>query len=105
IAALAAAIALMYSVTWYWSSKEVRHGQDYSWLTLLMGGAWLGIAGRLFPWLGLGFRLDVCEGRNRAAALAMFGAILGATFLFCGSNIGEGPSFWNNVFCLLLGGG
>ena len=35
---------------------------------------------------------------SATAALALSGAILGVLFPFTGANMGEGPSFWNNVF-------
>jgi uncharacterized membrane protein YjfL (UPF0719 family) len=70
-----------------------------------MGGSWLTVAGLFFPWLGIGLRDDALERRNPAAVLALSGAILSVMLTFCGANIGEGPSFWNNVFSGFLSTG
>lgn len=97
-------LGVLAAVTLFWTAKEIRHGQPYTFLVLAMGGAWLTACSGLFRWLGLNVREDAFERRNRAAALAVSGAVVGAMFVFCGANTGEGPSFWNNVYSALLGG-
>jgi hypothetical protein len=37
--------------------------------------------------------------------VALLGALLAVQLTFAGGNIGEGPSYWNNVFCAALGTG
>ena len=102
--AVLVSIGVLAAVTWFWTAKEIRHGQPYTWLVLAMGGAWLVVCSVLFRWLGLSVREDACERRNPAAALAVSGALVGPMFVYCGAITGEGPSFWNNVFSALLGG-
>ena len=102
--AVLVSLGVLAVVTWAWTAKEIRHGQPYMWLVLAMGGAWLSVCSGLFRWVGLSVREDACERRNRAAALAVSGGVVGAMFIFCGANTGEGPSFWNNVFSAMLGG-
>ena len=102
--AILVSLGMLAVVTWFWTAKEIRHGQPYTLLVLAMGGAWLVVCSALFRWLGLSVREDACERRNRSAALAVSGALVGAMFIYCGANTGEGPSFWNNVFSASLGG-
>jgi uncharacterized membrane protein YjfL (UPF0719 family) len=97
--------ALLWHVIWNWADPEIRTTPVYVTLVLLMGGAWLTLAAALFPWLGTGLRDDVFEARNPAAALALSGAVLGVLITFAGSNIGTGPSFWNNVFAGMVSTG
>jgi hypothetical protein len=59
----------------------------------------------LFPWLGLSLRDDAMERRNPAALVALLGALIAVQLTYIGGNIGEGPSYWNNVFCAALGTG
>ena len=96
-------VGLMWAVTWNWSAKEIRHGQDYSWLVMAMGGACLTVVSVLFGWFGVSAREDACERRNPAAVATLRGGLIGEAFIYCGSITGEGPSFWNNVFSVTLG--
>jgi hypothetical protein len=88
-----------------YAAKEVR--TDYGSIVFLtaVGGAWSIAAGMLFPWLGLSLRDDAMERRNAAALVALLGALFAVQLTFIGGNIGEGPSYWNNVFCAALGTG
>ncbi len=47
--------------------------------------------------LGISWRDDALERKNPAAVDVTIGAILGSTFLFAGSNIGEGPTIWTTL--------
>jgi uncharacterized membrane protein YjfL (UPF0719 family) len=85
-------------VIWRWADTDIPAFVGYVVLVLLMGGAWLTVSAWLFPWLGISLRDDALEQRNAAAVWALAGGILGVMLTFAGSNIGEGPSFWNNVF-------
>ncbi len=102
--AIAASFAFLCFVTWRWTAVEIRGGQDYTVLALVMGGAWFLFYARFFRWLGVGFLEDACERTNPAAVVALCGAIPGGMLLYCGSICGEGPSFWNNVFTVLVAG-
>jgi hypothetical protein len=106
--ALAASFAALLIVTKLWAAREVREENFYVFLfyvflILSIGGATMTIASGLFCWLGIGVRDDVFERRNPAATWALSGAVIGIMLVYIGSNIGEGPSFWNNVFCVVLG--
>ena len=85
-------------VIWRWADTDIPAFGGYVLLVLLMGGTWLTVSAWLFPWLGVSLRDDALEQRNPAAAWALAGGILGVMLTFSGSNVGEGPSFWNNVF-------
>jgi hypothetical protein len=105
LATILACFAVLLAVTWQWTAVEIRGGQAYTWLAMFMGGGWFAIYARLFRWLGIGLREDVCERTNPAALRTVCGAIIGGMLLYCGSICGEGPSFWNNVFTVLASGG
>jgi uncharacterized membrane protein YjfL (UPF0719 family) len=104
LATVAAALSLYFFVTWHWSASEIAHGKAYTWLVMFMGTAWLFLCLRLFPWMSLSLREDVAERGNNAATAALCGALLGSACLFSGAQVGEGPSFWNNVFTVALAG-
>ncbi len=86
-----------------WSSHDVRDNPIYIFFYLVMWFGWTGLWNRLLPYLGLSCRDDVLERDNSAAGLAIGGGLLGATFIFAGSNIGDGPGWWVVVFCAALG--
>lgn len=104
VAAILASLACLVFVSWRWTAIEIRDGQDYILLALLMGGAWFSVYVHGFQWLGIGLFEDACERTNSAAAVALSGGIVGGNLLYCGSICGEGPSFWNNVFTITLAG-
>lgn len=104
LGAVGLSAALLVFVTWRWTAVEIRGGEDYMWLAFAMGGAWFGFYVRMFRWLGIGLREDACERTNPAAVAALCGAIPGGALLYCGAICGEGPSFWNNVFTVLVAG-
>ena len=85
-------------VIWRWADPDIPAFAGYVLLVFVMGGAWLTVSVWLFPWLGISLRDDALEQRNAAAVWALAGGILGVMLTFAASNIGEGPSFWNNVF-------
>ena len=68
-----------------------------------VGTAWLFLATLLFPWLGLSISDDVIERRNPGALVALCGALLGLALIYAGGNLGEGSSYWNNIFSAALG--
>jgi hypothetical protein len=97
-----AGFAVLGIVILLWADQQIRDNSGYVLLVFLMGGAWLTVAGAIFPWMGIGLRDDALERRNPAATLALGGAILAVMLTFSGANTGDGPSFWNNVFSGLL---
>jgi len=88
-----------------WGAKEVHEAPGAILFLTALGGVWSLVVMALFPWLGLSLRDDAMERRNTAALVALLGALLAVQLTFIGGNIGEGPSYWNNVFCAVLGTG
>ncbi len=81
-----------------WGAAEIRaDGSEVFWLTFA-GAVWLILLTRLFAWFGLDFRDDAVERRNAAALVALCGAVMAVAVIYAGGSIGEGPSYFNNVF-------
>jgi hypothetical protein len=89
-----ACLALLLPVLDRYGSHELRDDRGYVLLFMLAGAAWLGLATAVAALLGVSHRDDALEHRNRAAALALAGALLGATLAYAGANIGEGATIW-----------
>jgi uncharacterized membrane protein YjfL (UPF0719 family) len=87
------------------AASDVRDDPRYLFFYQALGVAWIGAGLRGLPLLGLGARDDVVERGNRAAAIALAGAVLGIALCFAGGNVGEGPGWWVVVFCALLSTG
>ncbi len=93
----------------FWGAGEARASVSETVAITIVGCVWLLLVSRLFAWLGLSARDDALERRNVAALAAICAAILAAALAYGGGNIGEGPSYWNNIFsgglgtCGLLG--
>ncbi len=85
-----------------WGAAEIRAEPEEVVFLTGAGLVWLFLATKLFAWLGLSVRDDVAERRNIAALVALCGAIIAAALLYAGGSIGEGPSFFNNVFSVGL---
>jgi uncharacterized membrane protein YjfL (UPF0719 family) len=91
-------VALIAAALWLWGAKEVRgHYEEVSFLTSI-GALWLVLAHALYPWLGLSVRDDAVERKNPAALIALACALLSTAITFAAGNLGEGPSYWENVF-------
>jgi uncharacterized membrane protein YjfL (UPF0719 family) len=98
-------VALIAAALWFWGAKEVRGQFDgVSFLTSI-GALWLVFGHALYPWLGLSVRDDAIERKNPAALMALSGALLAMAITFAAGNLGEGPSYWENVFCAGLATG
>jgi len=96
-------VALIAGALWKWGAVEVRgHCGEVFFLTSV-GVIWLIVSLHLFPWFGLCIGDDVIERRNLAALIALLGATLAIATIYAAGNLGEGPSFWNNVFSAGLG--
>jgi uncharacterized membrane protein YjfL (UPF0719 family) len=100
---LSAGILLIALGLWHWGAVEVRGHFEQVFLLTLLGVVWLIVSLHLFPWLGLCIADDVIERRNPAALAGLFGGILGLALIYLGGSLGEGPSYWNNVFSAGLG--
>ena len=80
------------------ASFDVVNDFRYVMMYFFMGAAWVGLALRLLPFVGLHATEDVVERGNAAAAPAVGGAVLGLTLSFAGGNVGDGPGWWVVVF-------
>jgi uncharacterized membrane protein YjfL (UPF0719 family) len=92
-------------VVGYWADQQIRDNSGYVLLVFAMGGACLTIAVAVLPWFGISLRDDAFEQRNFSAVLALSGAIAGVLITYSFANVGDGPSFWNNVFSSFLATG
>jgi hypothetical protein len=93
------------SALWFWGAKEVRGQGSQVLFVTLVGIFWLVCAHKLFPWLGLSIRDDAFDRKNSAAAIALASALLSVAVTFAAGNLGEGPSYWENMFCAGLATG
>lgn len=84
------------------SSPDVR--SDTVWIIwYTIGGAiWLELSLFLLSLFGIAERDDVLERQNAAAAWVVYGAMIGATFCYAGSNVGNGPGVEAVFFCAVL---
>ena len=102
-------LVLIAALVHFWGAGEARTSIGETVFITMIGGAWLLLITRLFPWLGLSARDDAVDRRNVSALVAVCGAVLATALAYGGGNIGEGPSYWNNIFsgglgtCGLLG--
>jgi uncharacterized membrane protein YjfL (UPF0719 family) len=92
------ALAVLYVILRRWASFDVRDSAEYLFQYMVLGAAWLGVALRFLPRLGISTRDDVAERGNPAAAVALAGAILGLMLCYAGGNVGDGPGWWVVVF-------
>ena len=86
-----------------WGAAEVRADAGEVLFLTALGAVWLILSTVLFSWLGLSWRDDVVERRNSAALIALCGAILSVAIIYAGGSLGEGPSYWDNIFSAGLG--
>lgn len=77
--------------------KQVANQPDYVFLFLLGGAAVLALVAEGTPWLGISFSADAIERRNPAAAIAIAGAMSGASLIYIGANAGAGPTIWTTL--------
>src|SRR5262245_10554175 len=89
---------LLYVILRRWASFDVKNSAEYLFQYLALGAAWVGVALRMVPWLGISTRDDVAERTNPAAAVALAGALLGIMLCYAGGNVGDGPGWWVVVF-------
>ena len=89
-----ASLAVLAFVLRNFASFDVQSSPVYIVFYLVLGAFWTGFATWLPALLGLSYRDDVAERGNAGAAWAIAGAILGASLVFTGANIGDGPGWW-----------
>ena len=87
----------------YWGAAEIRADLGEVIGLTFAGTIWLMLATRLFSWFGVSLVDDVTERGNVAALVSLWGAIVGTALIYMGGSVGEGPSYWNNVFSVGLG--
>jgi hypothetical protein len=85
-----------------WSSPDVRSNAEWVVFYAIGGAAWLQLGLFLLSLFGISARDDVLERQNPAAAWAVYGALLGITFCYAGSNVGKGPGTEVVFFCAAL---
>jgi hypothetical protein len=100
-----ASLALIAAALWCWGAVEVRGQVGEVFFLTFLGCIWLIVSYALFPWLGLSVADDAIERRNPAALVAHGGAGVSVAITFAAGNLGEGPSYWNNIFSAALGTG
>jgi hypothetical protein len=93
---------LLFAVLLTLAAADVVGSPIYLSFYLLMGAGYVALVSRGFPLVGVSLRRDALERGNRAAALALGGAMIGLTFCFAGGNIGDGPGWWVVIFSALL---
>jgi uncharacterized membrane protein YjfL (UPF0719 family) len=96
---------VLFSVLKRFASHDVRDDLRYLGFYMVMGAAWVGLFQNILHQTGLSARDDAIERRNKAAALALCGALVGLTLCFAGANIGDGPGWWVVIFCAGLSTG
>lgn len=80
------------------ASFDVVDSPLYLTFYMVVGAAWVGVCLKCTGVAGISVRDDVIERRNRAAAIAVGGAMVGFTLTFAGGNIGDGPGWWVVLF-------
>ena len=99
----ATCVILIASALWLWGAMEVRgHFETVLPLTFV-GVIWLVISQQLFSWFGVSVRDDAVERKNPAALVALCGATVAVAIIYAAGNLGEGPSYLENVFSSGLG--
>lgn len=99
----AASLILVAAALHLWGAAEIRADSSEVFFLTFTAAIWLVLATKLFSWLGLSFQDDVVERRNVAALIALCGALIAMALIYAGGSIGEGPSYFNNVFSAGLG--
>lgn len=84
------------------AADDVRNDPKYIFMYMLMGLGWTGMTSLFFGTFGISIREDVAERHNRAAAIALAGALAGTTLAFAGGNVGNGPGWWVVIICAAL---
>ena len=95
---LVACAVVVFAVLKTGASFDVVDDPKYLFMYVVVGLAWVRLVEMAFPFLGLSPRDDVVERTNRAAVLAVVGALIAVTLCYAGGNIGNGPGWWVVLF-------
>ena len=92
-------ISILFTVLLTLASFDVIGDTLYTVFYVTIGLAWL-VAARdlLFLLFDFSWRDDAVERNNKAAVTLIFGALLGVTAIYAGSNIGDGLGWWVVIF-------
>ena len=93
---------ILLAVLLRWSSSDVRSDAGEISFYMIFGAIWLRLGLLLVSLLGIAVREDVLERKNRAAAWAVCGAMVGTMLCFAGANIGSGPGPEVVLLCAFL---
>jgi hypothetical protein len=98
------ALAMLWFVLTHWADPKYVVGQlDYQLLFASVGVAWLWLTRSLMPWFGINPLDDAVERANPSAAVVTCGAMLGSMLLYCGANVGSGPTIWTTIVPAIAG--
>jgi hypothetical protein len=98
-----AAVVLIAAAINFWGAAELRqNGGELAFVTIV-GAATIVVATSLSAWLNISFSLDVLGRQNPAALVSICAVLISAGAIYSGSSLGEGPSYSNNFFCMMLG--
>jgi len=81
--------SVVYVVLTRWSAPSVREDSGEVGFYLVFSMIWIALAQGASAFLGISLRDDVIERRNAAAAFAVIGLTIGASFCAAGANIGD----------------
>lgn len=87
----------------FWGAAEFRADWSEVLLPTFLGGLQVLAMLAAVRWLGVDVEEDAIAQRNPSVLVASWGAVFASAAIIAGSNIGEGPSFENNLFCMGLG--
>jgi hypothetical protein len=97
-----ASVVLIAGALWRWGAVEVPGQIGEVALLTLVGTIWLLVSLNLARWLGVGVADDAIERRTPSALIALWCATFGLAPIYAGGNLGEGPSYWSNIFSATL---
>jgi hypothetical protein len=99
---LVASLVLTGAAVERWGAAELRNDwREVAFLVLIDTG-WLFVVTKIFSWFGVSLRDDAADRKNTAALVALCGALLGVAVTYIGGNLGEGPSYSNNFYSVVL---
>ncbi|MEZ0266439.1 MAG: hypothetical protein ACAI43_17050 [Phycisphaerae bacterium] len=90
-------LAILWAVLAAWSAGVVRGSIGYQTLFACVGVAVLGVSTWVGSVTGIGCMRDVVARGENGPAVALAGAMLGATLAYAGANIGEGATVWTTI--------
>ncbi|HYE19639.1 MAG TPA: hypothetical protein VEA69_14400 [Tepidisphaeraceae bacterium] len=96
-------LAILWAVLAAWSAGVVRGSPGYQALFACVGVAVLGLSTWVSSVTGIGTAREVVGRGDDASAVALAGAMLGATLAYSGANVGEGATVWMTIGPAALG--